>query len=54
MSPCSEPTGVGRRGVRGAFGIFPAAVNWLLSTYAEPTALRLAQDKFSRATLAGS
>ena len=30
---------------------FPAAVNWLLSTYAEPHALGLAQDKFSRATL---
>jgi len=39
-------------GGRGALGTFPAAVNWLLSTYAEPRALGLAQDKFSRATLA--
>jgi len=38
-------------GGRGALGTFPAAVNWLLSTYAEPHALGLAQDKFSRATL---
>jgi len=30
---------------------FPAALKWLLSTYAEPHALGLAQDKFSRATL---
>ena len=35
----------------GSLGSFPAAVNWLLSTYAEPHALRLAQDKFSRAAL---
>jgi len=34
-----------------ALGYFPAALNWLLSTYAEPHALGLAQDKFSRATL---
>jgi len=39
-------------GGRGALGTFPAAVNWLLSTYAEPHALGLAQDKVSRATLA--
>jgi len=36
---------------RGSLGSFPAAVNWLLSTYAEPHALGLAQDKFSRAAL---
>jgi len=34
-----------------ARGSFPEAVNWLLSTYAEPHALGLAQDRFSRATL---
>jgi len=39
-------------GGQRAFGSFPVAVNWLLSTYAEPHALGLAQDKFSRATLA--
>jgi len=39
-------------GGQRALGSFPAAVNWLLSTYAEPHALGLAQDKFSRATLA--
>jgi len=39
-------------GGRGALGTFPSAVNWLLSTYAEPHALGLAQDKFSRAKLA--
>jgi len=38
-------------GGQRALGSFPAAVNWLLSTYAEPHALGLAQDKFSRATL---
>ena len=38
-------------GGRGALETYPAAVNWLLSTYAEPHALGLAQDKFSRATL---
>jgi len=38
-------------GGRGSPGCFPAAVNWLLSTYAEPHALELAQDKFSRAAL---
>jgi len=38
-------------GGRGSLGSFPAAVNWLLSTYAEPHALGLAQDKFSRAAL---
>jgi len=36
---------------RGSLGSFPAAVNWLLLTYAEPHALGLAQDKFSRAAL---
>jgi len=35
-----------------ALGSFPSAVNWLWSTYAEPHALGLAQDKFIRATLA--
>jgi len=39
--------GGGQRALRS----FLAAVNWLLSTYAEPQALGLAQDKFSRATL---
>jgi len=34
-----------------ALGSFPAAVNCLLSTCAEPHSLGLAQDKFSRATL---
>jgi len=34
-----------------ALGSFPAAVNWLLSTYAEPHALGLAQDKFIRENL---
>jgi len=38
-------------GGQGALGSFPAAVNWLLSTYTEPHALGLAQDKFSRVTL---
>jgi len=38
-------------GGQRALGSFPAAVNWLLSTYAEPHALGLAQVKFSRATL---
>jgi len=38
-------------GGQRALGSFPAAVNWLLSTYAEPHALGLALDKFSRATL---
>jgi len=38
-------------GGRGSLGSFPAAVNWLLSTYAELHALGLAQDKFSRAAL---
>lgn len=30
---------------------FPEAVNWFLMSYAEPHALALAQDRFSRATL---
>jgi len=38
-------------GGRGSLESFPAAVNWLLSTYAEPHALGLAQEKFSRAAL---
>jgi len=38
-------------GGRGSLGCFPAAVNWLLSIYAEPHALGLAQDQFSRAAL---
>jgi len=38
-------------GGQRALGSFPAAVNWLLSTYAEPHALGLAQDNFCRATL---
>jgi len=38
-------------GGQRALGSFPAAVNRLLSTYAEPHALGLAQDKLSRATL---
>jgi len=39
-------------GGQRALGFFPAAVNWLLATYAEPHAVGFAQDKFSRATLA--
>jgi len=39
-------------GGQKALWSFPAAVKWLLSIYAEPHALGLAQDKFSRATLA--
>jgi len=38
-------------GGQRSLGSFPAVVNWLLLTYAEPHALGLAQDKFSRATL---
>jgi len=38
-------------GGQRALGSFPAAVNWLLLTYAEPHALGVAQDKFCRATL---
>jgi len=38
-------------GGQRALGSFPAAFNWMLSTYAEPHALGLAQDKFIRATL---
>jgi len=38
-------------GGQRALWSFPAAFNWLLSTYAEPHALGLAQDKLSRATL---
>jgi len=38
-------------GGQGSLGSFFAAVNWLLSTYAEPHALGLAQDKLSRAML---
>jgi len=38
-------------GGRDSFGSSPAAVNWLLSTYAEPHALALAQDNFIRAAL---
>jgi len=38
-------------GGRGSLGSSPAVVNWLLSTYAEPHALGLAQDKCSRAAL---
>jgi len=34
-----------------SLGSFPAAVNWLLSTYAEPHALGLVQDKFHRLKL---
>jgi len=41
-------------GGQRALGSFPAAVNWLLSTYVEPHALGLAQDKFSRETLVES
>jgi len=37
---------------RGMLSTFPEAVKWLLSTYAEPHALGLAQDQFSRAKLA--
>jgi len=43
----SSDIGGGQR----ALGSFPVAFNWLLSTYAEPRALGLAHDKFSRATL---
>jgi len=39
-------------GGQEALETYPAAVNWLLSTYAEPHALGLAQDKLSRAPLA--
>ena len=45
------PKSDGRAG-RESLSSFPEAVNWFLSTYAEPHALGLAQDKFSRATLA--
>ena len=38
-------------GGRSSLGSFSAAVNWLLSTYAEQHALGLAQDKFSWAAL---
>jgi len=38
-------------GGRGSFGSFPSAVNCLLSSYAEPHALGLPHDKFSRAAL---
>jgi len=38
-------------GGQGSLGSFPAAVNWLLSTYAEPHVWGLAQDKFGRAAL---
>jgi len=38
-------------GGRCSLRSFPAAVNWLLSTYAEPHALGLAQDKLSREAL---
>jgi len=38
-------------GGQRALASFPAAVNWMLSTYAEPHALGLAKDKFSRARL---
>jgi len=38
-------------GGQGFLESFPAAVNRLLSTYAKPHALGLAQDKFSQATL---
>jgi len=38
-------------GGQGALGSFPEAVNWLLSTCAEPHALGLAQEKFIWATL---
>jgi len=37
---------------RGSLETFTEAVNWLLSTYAEPHALGVAQDRFSWATLA--
>jgi len=40
--------------IAGGWGLLrssPAAVIWLLSTYAEPHALGLAQDMFSRAAL---
>jgi len=46
-----NPPGSDTGGEQRALGSFPAAVNWLLSTYAEPHAMGLAQDKFSRATL---
>jgi len=39
-------------GGRGALGTFPAAVNWLLSNYAVPYAVGLAQEQFIWATLA--
>jgi len=45
------PESDGRAG-RESLSTFPEAVNWFLSTYAEPHALGLAQDKFSRAMLA--
>jgi len=38
-------------GGQRALGSFPTVVCWLLSTYAEPHALGLAQEKFSWATL---
>jgi len=38
-------------GGQGSLRSFPTAVNWLLSTYAEPHALGLAQEKCSRAAL---
>jgi len=38
-------------GGQRALGSFPAAVNWLLATYAERHALGSARDKFSRAKL---
>ena len=48
----SEFSRVGRRGGTGGSRNFPAAVNLLLSTYAEPHALGLAQDPLIRATVA--
>ena len=47
----SHPDSDGRAG-RESLSSFPEAFNWFLSTYAEPHALMLAQDKFGRATLA--
>ncbi|GAB0497903.1 hypothetical protein MMPV_009240 [Pyropia vietnamensis] len=44
------PGGGSDKGV-SALTTYPHAVNWLLSTYAEPHTLGLAQDAFSRATL---
>jgi len=41
-------------GGQRALGSFPAAVNLLLWTYAEPHSLELTQDQFSRATLVGN